>query len=107
MVSKGRITGLFLILGLCVSVSCKDDEVDCDSIEVQHVTLQGDLLEAVLNGNCAQITKLFAKNISLLRKGKSCEYVTDFVAGTGYSDLESYIDYLEEERDRILDVLDC
>ncbi|MFN3840284.1 MAG: hypothetical protein ACK4RF_06220 [Cyclobacteriaceae bacterium] len=87
--------------------SCKEEELDCDSIEFQIETVEVDLLEAVLTGNCVQIDKLFKKTISLFRTGKNCEYVTNRITSAGYPDVEAYVNYLNEERVRILDTLDC
>lgn len=99
--------GVMIVLITLFAVSCKDEEVDCSAVESQLEQVWRDLQEAALSGNCSQLTTLFKKSFSLLRKGKNCEYVTNLVADEGYATVEEFIDFLEEERDRVLDALDC
>ncbi len=101
------LRGVIIILFALLTVSCKDEEVDCNAVESQLEQVWRDLQEAALSGNCSQVSTLFKKSFSLLRKGKNCEYVTNLVADEGYATVEEFIDFLEEERDRVLDALDC
>ncbi|QOI98112.1 MAG: hypothetical protein HRU69_11730 [Flammeovirgaceae bacterium] len=107
-----KVTSSFIFSLIAASLifsldSCKEEEVSCSSIEFQLQNTNRDLLQAAFDEDCEEVSRLFSKMFSLLRQGKNCEYVTNLVADEGYSDVESYIDYLEDERDRILDALSC
>jgi hypothetical protein len=98
-----------LVAGLAfASVSCNDDDkVNCDSIETQLDDLEDDLNDAIDDGDCDEIEKIFKKAISLFRKGKNCDYVKEIVDDAGADDIEEFVDYLEELRDDILADLGC
>ncbi|MCK6618295.1 MAG: hypothetical protein L6Q51_11700 [Cyclobacteriaceae bacterium] len=102
-----KLVPLLLVITLLTTAACKEEEVNCSSIEFQLQNANRDLLQAAFDGDCEEVNRLFSKIFSLLREGKNCEYVINLVADEGYSDVQSYIDYLEEERDRIHDALSC
>ena len=106
-----RKTSYILFSLLAISAialeSCKDDEINCDAVESQLEQVWRDLQAAAFEGNCSEVNSLFNRSFSLLRKGKNCQYVEDLVVDVGFSDVKSYIDYLEEERHRVLDAIGC
>lgn len=105
------VTGIRL--GLAISLlaffagACNDEEVDCNSVEVNLEQVLRDLQAAVLYADCSKIAPLFNKSIKLVKQGKNCEYVQNLVADEGYATVEEFVEFLETERDRIIDVLNC
>lgn len=104
---SGFLFGLGIVFFALFTGACKEEEINCASVESQLERIWIDLQVAALEGNCAEVSSLFTKSFSLLRKGKNCEYVVNLVADEGYTNVEDYIEYLEEERDRVLDALSC
>jgi hypothetical protein len=99
---------LVVVAGLLLlPASCDKDELSCAEIEAQLDRALRDLQVAVLSADCPKIAPLFNRSIKLVRQGKNCEYVQNLVADEGYASVEEFVEFLESERDRVLDALSC
>jgi hypothetical protein len=92
---------------MLLPASCENEELSCTEIEAQLDQAFSDLTVAVFSADCSKIAPLFNKSIKLVKQGKNCEYVQNLIADEGHASVEEFVEYLESERDRIVDVLNC
>ena len=100
---------LMLVMSVAF-VSCnKDDDkkVDCDAIENQLEDIDEDIEDAFNSGDCNDLEDALNEYISILKKGKSCEFVIEEVEDSGYDEdeVDDYIEDLEELAEALID--DC
>lgn len=108
---SGKLVLAMLMLAMSFAfVSCNkddDDKLDCDAIENQLEDLDDDIDDAFDSGDCGDLEDALNEYISVIKKGKSCEFVIEEAEDNGYDEdeIDDYIEDLEELVDLLVD--DC